>query len=214
MRPSLRDTWLLRAALGFLPGMMMAAIVLFLSPLLFLFVLVFGAHFMSRDEIGLMKVLLVIVGPFAFVFWWIAISHISGRYRTKRLVAEGRQTGYDYSDAELTFLQRVDKPKHLRNFVVLLASLVGSIGCAFLCYNMGDRMFFLGVLVGIFSPAIGIAAYAFLTIDSLKSGPPKRSVTLSRFDMVFESSRYRHSRYLQRRYQYAAFPSSPPWRCR
>jgi hypothetical protein len=167
MRPSLRNTWLLRATLGFISGMMAWAIVLFLSPLLFLLVIVFGIHFMSRDEIGLMKVLLVIVGPFGFVFWWIAISHISGRYRAKRLTAGKRQTGYDYSDAELTFLQRVDKPNHLRNLIVLLISLVGSIGCAFLCYELGDQLFFFGVLVGIFSPAIGIAAYRVLTRDSV-----------------------------------------------
>ncbi len=45
--------------------MVMWAVFLLLSPLLFLGVLVFGIHFMSADEIGLMKVLLVVLGPFA-----------------------------------------------------------------------------------------------------------------------------------------------------
>jgi hypothetical protein len=54
----------LTAPLKFVWGMFMWAIVLLLSPFLFIASLVFGIHFMSRDEIGLAKVLLVVVGPF------------------------------------------------------------------------------------------------------------------------------------------------------
>jgi len=56
-------------------------------------------------------------------------------------------------------LEQVGKPRHIRNFVVLLTSLAGSIYCAHLFYNAGDQQFFVGVLAGIFSPAIIIAVY-------------------------------------------------------
>jgi hypothetical protein len=52
--------------------MLMWAVFLFLSPFILLGVLVFGIHRMSADDIGVMKVLLVVLGSFAFVFWWIA----------------------------------------------------------------------------------------------------------------------------------------------
>ena len=48
----------------------------------------------------------------------------------------------------------MDKPRHFRNFVVLLVSFAGSVYCAHLFYNTGDQHFFVGVLAGIFSPAI------------------------------------------------------------
>ena len=156
------DVHFLTAPLKFVWGMFIWAIVLLLSPLLLVFVLVFGTHFMSRDEIGLMKVLLVVLGPFAFVFWWITISHFSSRHRAKRLIATRSETGDDYSDADLRFLEGVTKPRHIRNFVVLLVSFAGSVYCAHLFYNAGDTQFFVGVLVGIFSPAIIIAAYKLL----------------------------------------------------
>jgi hypothetical protein len=133
------------------------AIVLLLSPFLLIATLVFGTHFMSRDEIGLAKVLLVVIGPFAFDFWWLTTSHFSRRYRAKRLIAERSQSGEEYSEAELRFLERVDKPRHFRNFVVLVVSFVGSVYCAHLFYNADDQLFFVGVLAGIFSPAIIIA---------------------------------------------------------
>src|ERR1017187_3482916 len=91
----------LTAPLKFLWGMAMWAVFLLLSPIIFFGLLVFGIPFMSADEIGLMKVLLVVLGPFAFVFWWIIISHFSRHDRAKRLIAERSQTGEDYSDAEL-----------------------------------------------------------------------------------------------------------------
>ena len=114
---------------------------------------------MSRNEIGLMKVLLVVLGPFAFDLWWIMISHFSGRYRAKRLIAERSQTGGDYTDAELRFLEQVGKPRHFRNFVVLVVSFAGSIYGAHLFYGAADEQFFFWVLAGIFSPAIMTAAY-------------------------------------------------------
>jgi hypothetical protein len=153
------DVHFLSAPLKFVWGMFVWAIVLLLSPLLLIATLVFGIHFMSRDEIDLVKVLLVVIGPFAFVFWWITIRHVNSRYRAKRLIAARTQTGDDYSDADLRFLEQVGKPRHIRNFVVLLTSLAGSIYCAHLFYNAGDQQFFVGVLAGIFSPAIIIAVY-------------------------------------------------------
>ena len=153
------DFHFLAAPFRFLWGMIMWAIVLLLSPLLLVFVLVFGTHFMSRDEIGLAKVLLVVLGPFALTFWWIIVRQVSSRYKAKRLIASRSQTGEEYSDAELRFLELVGKPRHLRNFAVLLVSFAGSVYCAHLFYNAGDQQFFVGVLAGIFSPAIIIAIY-------------------------------------------------------
>jgi hypothetical protein len=114
---------------------------------------------MNPDEIGLVKVLLVVLGPFAFDIWWITISHFSGHYRAKRLIAERSQTGDDYSEAELRFLEQEGKPHHLRNLGILLLSLFGSVFAAHLFYNAGDQLFFVGVLAGIFSPAIMVGAY-------------------------------------------------------
>lgn len=71
------DVHFLTASLRFVWGMLMWAVLLLLSPLLLVFVLVFGIHAMSADEIGLAKVLLVVIGPFAFDFWWITIRHVS-----------------------------------------------------------------------------------------------------------------------------------------
>jgi hypothetical protein len=82
---------------------------------------------MSRDEIGLVKVLLVVLGPFAFVFWWIIVRHVSSRNRAKRLIASRSQSGDDYSEAELRFLEGVTKPRHIRTFVVLIVSFAGSV---------------------------------------------------------------------------------------
>ena len=150
---------LLTAPLRFVWGMIMWAVFLLLSPFLLIAVLVFGIHSMSPDEIGMMKVLLVVLGPFAFVFWWIIISHFGGRYRAKRLIAERRQTGEDYTDADLRFLEQVSKPRHLRTFGVLLLSMAGSIYAAHLFYGAGDQLFVVGVLAGIFSPTIMVGAY-------------------------------------------------------
>ena len=152
------DVHFLTAPLRFIFGLAMWAVILLLSPLIVLAALVFGIHFMSRDEIGLMKVLLVVLGPFAFVLWWIIIRRVSNGYRAKRLIACRNQTGHDFSDSELKFLERADKPRHIRNFVVLLVSFAGSVYCAHLFYNSGDQQFFVGVLAGIFSPAIIVAA--------------------------------------------------------
>jgi hypothetical protein len=153
------DVHFLAAPFRFLWGMFMWAIVLLLSPLLFLGILVFGIRSMSADEIGLMKVLLVVLGPFAFDFWWIIVRQVSSRYKAKRLIASRSQSGDDYSDADLRFLEQVGKPRHIRNFVVLLTSLAGSIYCAHLFYGAGNLQFFVGVLAGIFGPAITVAAY-------------------------------------------------------
>jgi hypothetical protein len=110
----------------------------------------------------LAKVLLVVIGPFAFDFWWITIRHVSSRYKAKRLIAERSNNGDDYSEAELRFLEHVGKPRHFRNFVVLLVSFAGSVYCAHLFYNAGDQQFFVAVLAGIFSPAILVTAYKLI----------------------------------------------------
>ncbi len=115
----------LTAPQRFVWGMAMWAVFLFLSPFLLVFVLVFGVRFMSRDEIDLVKVLLVVLGPLALTFWWITIRHVSSRNRAKRLIASRSQSGEEYSDADLRFLERAGKPRHIRNFVVLLTSLTG-----------------------------------------------------------------------------------------
>jgi hypothetical protein len=156
------DFHFLAAPFRFLWGMAMWAVFLLLSPLLLVGVLVFGIHAMSADEIGLMKVLLVVLGPFAFDFWWITIRHVSRRYKAKRLIAARTQTGDDYSDSDLRFLEQVGKPRHIRNFVVLLVSFAGSVYAAHLFYNSGDQQFFVGVLAGIFSPAILVTAYKLI----------------------------------------------------
>jgi hypothetical protein len=153
------------APLQFVWGMIMCALFLFLSPLIFLAVLLFGIRSMSSDEIDLMKVLLVVLGPFAFDFWWITVRRISGQYRAKRLIAEHFETGDEFSEAELRFLEQVGKPRHLQNLGVLAVSFIGSVYGAHLFYNSGNVQFVLGVLAGIFSPAIVIAAYRFLRVN-------------------------------------------------
>jgi hypothetical protein len=138
--------------------MVMWAVVLLLSPFILFGVLVFGIHRMSPDEIDLMKVLLVVLGPFTFDFWWITVRYVSSRHRAKRLIAERSLTGDDYTEEELKFLEQVGKPRHLRNLGVLFTSLVGSLfGPLF--RNSGNVRFLFGVLAGIFSPAIVTAAY-------------------------------------------------------
>jgi hypothetical protein len=159
MKPLTNDLRFLTAPLHFVWGMIMWAVLLLLSPIIVFGLLVFGIHSMSADEIGLMKVLVVVLGPFAFVFWFILISHFGGRHRAKRLIAERSETGDDYTDAELRFLEQVGKPRHLRTFGVLLLSLAGSVCDAWMFGNAGDPLFFLGVIAGIFSPAILMAAY-------------------------------------------------------
>jgi hypothetical protein len=134
--------------------MLVGAIFLLLSPLLLIIVLLLGTHFMSRDEIGLMKVLLVVVGPFAFTIWFIIISRVSGSRRARRLSALRSETGDDYTDDEFRFLEQVGKPRHLRNLGVLATSFAASVYCAHIFYRGGDQQFFFGVLGGIFSPAM------------------------------------------------------------
>jgi len=150
--------------------MILWAVFLLLSPLIFLGVLVFGIHFMSADEIGLMKVLLVVVGPFAFVFWFIIVEHFRRRYQAKHLVADRSQSGDNYSDTKLRFLADVGKPRHIRNFMVLFVSFVGSLCGAYLFYSADDQQFFVGVLTGIVSPAILVAAYRLL-LGSMRENP-------------------------------------------
>lgn len=150
------------APLRFLWGMLMWAIFLLASPFLFIAVLMFGVRIMSADEIWLTKILLVILGPFALVLWWIVVRRVSHAYRAKRLISRRSQIGDDYTDAELGFLEQLGKPRHIRNFVVLIISLAGSIYAAILFHSAGDMQFFLVVLAGIFSPAIIVAAYKAL----------------------------------------------------
>ena len=152
----------LAAPIRFVWHMFLWAIFLLASPLVLLGVLVFGMHTMSTDEIWLSKVLLVVLGPFALTLWWIVVRRVSHGCKAKWLVARRSQTGDDYTDADLRFLERVGKPRHIRNFVVLTVSLAGSIYAAMLVQNGNDTQFFFVVLAGIVSPAIIIAAYKAL----------------------------------------------------
>jgi hypothetical protein len=156
------DVHFLTAPLRFVWGMLMWAVLLLLSPLLLAAVFVFGIHIMSPDEIAMTKVLLVVLGPFAFVLWWITIMRVSNGCRAKRLIARRSHTGDDYSDSELRFLERVGKPRHIRNFVVLIVSFSGSVYSAMLFQGASDMQFFFVVLAGIFSPAIIVAVYKAL----------------------------------------------------
>lgn len=156
------DVHFLTSPLRFAWGMLMWAVFLLLSPLLFAAVLVYGIHIMSADEIALTKVLLVILSPFALTLWWIVVRRVTNHFRATCLIAHRSETGYDFSDSELRFLERADKTTHIRNFVVLLVSFAGSVYCAHVFYNSGDQQFFVGVLAGIFSPAIIVAAYKVL----------------------------------------------------
>jgi hypothetical protein len=156
------DVHFLTAPLRFVWGMLMWAVFLLLSPLLFVVVLVFGIHIMSADEIALTKVLLVVLGPFALTLWWIVVRRVTNHWRAKRLIARKSRAGDDYTDAELRFLERVGKSRHIRNFVVLIVSLAGSIYAAMVFQGAADIQFFSVVLAGIFSPAIIVAAYKAL----------------------------------------------------
>jgi hypothetical protein len=148
---------LLIAPLRFVWGMFLSGIFLLLSPLLLLGLL-FGSALMTPEEIGLMKVILVVVGPFAFIFWWIII----GRYRAKSLMSPRSETGCDFSNEEIAFLATAGKPRHIRNFVLLLVSLCGSVFCAHLFYSSGDQEFLIGVLAGILSPAIMVGFWRLM----------------------------------------------------
>jgi hypothetical protein len=117
---------------------------------------------MSQDEIGLMKVLLVVLGPFAFTIWYIIVSRASGSRRAKRLIALRSATGDDYREEEFRFLEQLGKPRPLRNLGVLATSFVASVYCAHIFYNGGDQEFFFGVLGGISSPAILAGAWRLI----------------------------------------------------
>jgi energy-coupling factor transporter transmembrane protein EcfT len=152
----------LAAPIRFVWHMFLWGIFLLASPFLLIVVLVFGIRFMSADEIWLTKILLVILGPFALVLWWIVVRRVTNHCRAKCLIARKSRTGDDYTDGELRFLEQVGKPRHIRNFVVLTVSLAGSIYCAMLFQTTSDVQFFIAVLAGIFSPAIIVAAYKAL----------------------------------------------------
>jgi hypothetical protein len=148
----------LTAPLRFVWHMALWAIFLLASPLLFVGVLVFGLRIMSNDEIWLTKVLLVVLGPFALTLWWIVVRRVSHGCRAKWMIVRRSRTDDDYTDAELRFLEHVGKPRHFRNFVVLIVSLAGSIYCGIAFQKAGDMHFFSWVLAGILSPAIIVAA--------------------------------------------------------
>jgi hypothetical protein len=150
------------APLKFVSGMLLWAIFLLLSPLLLIIALTVGIRFMSPEEGGLMKVFLVVVGPFAFVFWWLIISHFCRRYRAKRLIAVRSESGDDYTDEEFRFLEQLSKPRHFRNLGLLLISFAGSLYCSHILYSASNQQFFFGVLGGIFSPAIIAGAWRLM----------------------------------------------------
>jgi len=152
----------LAAPIRFVWHMFLWAAFLLACPFLLIAVLIFGVRIMSADEIWLTKILLVILGPFALVLWWIVVRRVTHACRAKRLIARRSQTGDEYTDAELLFLEQAGKPRHIRNFVVLTVSIAGSIYSAMLFHDAGNLEFFAVVLAGIFSPAIIVAAYKAL----------------------------------------------------
>jgi hypothetical protein len=153
----------LAAPVRFVWHMFLWAIFLLASPSLLIVVLIFGIRVMSADEIALTKVLLVVLGPFALILWWIVVHRVTNHCRAKCLIARKSQTGDDYTDGELRFLEQVGKPRHFRNFIVLVISLAGSIYAAMLFHHAGDIQFFCVVLAGIFSPAIILAGFKVIT---------------------------------------------------
>jgi hypothetical protein len=153
----------LAAPVRFIWHMLLWAAFLLASPFLLIIVLIFGIRIMSADEIWLTKILLVILGPFALVLWWIVVRRASHACRAKRLIARNSRSGDDYTDGELRFLEQVGKPRHFRNFIVLVISLAGSIYAAMLFHHAGDIQFFCVVLAGIFSPAIILAGFKVIT---------------------------------------------------
>jgi len=157
------DVRVITAPLRFLWHMALWAVFLLVSPLLFVGVLVFGLRIMSADEIWLTKVLLVVLGPFALTLWWIVVRRVSQGCKAKWLIARRGGTDEDYTDAGFRFLEHLGKPRHFRNFVVLIVSLAGSVYCGIAFQRAGDAQFFFWVLVGIFSPAIIVAALKALS---------------------------------------------------
>jgi hypothetical protein len=148
----------LATPIRFIWHMLLWAVFLLASPFLLIVILSYGVRIMSADEIWLTKVLLAVLGPFALTLWWIVVRRVSNSYRAKRLIASKTESSDDYSDAELRLLERVGKPRHIRNFVVLTVSLAGSIYSAMVFQSAGDMQFFIAVLAGIFSPAIIVTA--------------------------------------------------------
>lgn len=134
-------------------GMLLSALFLLLAPFIFCGVLIFAVLYMSADEIWVVKVLEVVVGPFGFVIWWITITHFGERRRARRLIEARTQAGRDYSEPELRFLENVGKAHHLRTFAIFLVSFAGALYIAYRFHDAGNRQFSLIVLAGICSPA-------------------------------------------------------------
>jgi hypothetical protein len=148
------DVHFLTAPFRFMWHMVIWAVFLLLAPFIFIAVLVFGLPYMSADEISVLKVLEVVVGPFGFVIWWIIITHFAERRRARRLMQERGDDESNYTDAELQFCESVGKPHHLRTFGVLLVSFAGSVFTAYLLHAAGDQQFLVVVLLGICTPAL------------------------------------------------------------
>jgi hypothetical protein len=70
------------------------------------------------------------------------------------VISSHTRTGERYSESELRFLERENKPRHLTNLLVFLFSFSASLCCAYLFSEAGDLLFFLGVSPGIVSPAL------------------------------------------------------------
>jgi hypothetical protein len=124
------------------------------APLRFVWHLALWAAFLLVSPLLFVGVLV----PFALTLWWIVVRRVSHGCKAKWLIARRGGTGDDYTDAELRFLEQVGKPRHFRNFVVLIFSLAGSIYCGIAFQKAGDMQFFSWVLAGILSPAIIVAA--------------------------------------------------------
>jgi hypothetical protein len=154
----------LAAPIRFVWHMLLWGMFLLCAPALFIGLLLFGVPYMSADEVWLTKVLEVVLGPFAFTLWWIIFTHFSQHHRARRLIARRSQTGWDYTERELRFLESIDKSRHLRTFAVLFTSFAGSVYAAYLLHDAGDPQFLLAVLTGIFLPAMIATAYRLISL--------------------------------------------------
>ena len=110
-----------------------------------------------------MKVLLVVLGPFAFVLWWIIIRRVSNGYRAKRLIACLKPTWARFLGLGIEISGTGGQAEaHSQLRCAHWCRSRDRCTAAHLFYNSGDQQFFVGVLAGIFSPAILVTAYKLI----------------------------------------------------
>jgi amino acid permease len=157
------DVHFITAPFRFLWHMFLWAGFLLVIPIIFIAIVVFGLPYISGDELSLLKVLEVVLGPFAFTLSWIIFTHFSHHHRARRLIERRSCSEWDYTERELRFLESLDKPRHLRTFAVLFTSFAGSAYAAYLLHDAADQQFLILVLMGISVPAILMAAFRLIS---------------------------------------------------